>query len=228
MLCGSRSRLAVRAGAWSECEPARVGEAETCVARRAFGEHGGKDASPFIEVVVDLSRGLVLMRAQDPADVLGQAALIGDRRGEEQGIQGRAVEAFASVGAGGHDQERWPAGLWLQAGLRRGAALGAHPAAEDNRAMPGLAQPTGEPFQLAGPIGEDQAVAVLAKCGKDVQDDLPGALLIGGQVPVDGRHAARARRIGVTVVPVRGRVHVQHGGGPAGAHQCVLAGCVAG
>jgi hypothetical protein len=69
---------------------------ETGVARRALGEHGGQDAGPLIEVVVDFGRGLVLMRAQDPAHVLGQAALIGDRRGEEQGIQGRAVEAFAT------------------------------------------------------------------------------------------------------------------------------------
>jgi hypothetical protein len=62
---------------------------------------------------------MVLMRAQDPAYVLSQAALIGDRCGEKQGIQGRAVEAFASVRTGGHGQERRPAGLRLQAGQRR-------------------------------------------------------------------------------------------------------------
>src|SRR5690242_19527835 len=133
ILRGLRSRLAVRAGAWSEFEPARVGEAETGVAGCAFGEHGGEDASPLVEVVVDFGRGLVLMRAQDPAYVLGQAALVGDRRGEEQGIQDRAVEAFASVRAGGHDQEWRPAGLWLQAGQRCRAALGTHPAAKNNR-----------------------------------------------------------------------------------------------
>src|SRR5215470_9810027 len=102
----AHGQLAVRAGAWSECELARVGEAETRVAGRAFGKHGGEDASPLIEVVVDFGRGLVLIRAQDPAHILGQASLVGDRRGEEQGIQGRAGEAFASVRTGGHDQER--------------------------------------------------------------------------------------------------------------------------
>jgi len=40
------------------------------------------------EVVVDFGRGLVLVRAQDPAYVLGQAALTGEGRGEELGIQG--------------------------------------------------------------------------------------------------------------------------------------------
>src|SRR5215467_2745455 len=116
MLCGLQSQLAVRAGAWTECELARVGEAETGVAGRAFGEHGGEDASPLVEVVVDFGRGLVLVRAHDPAYVLGQAALIGDRHGEEQGIQGWAVEAFASVRAGRHDQERRSAGLRLKTG----------------------------------------------------------------------------------------------------------------
>ena len=65
---------------------------------------------------------------------------MGDRRGEEQGVQGRAVEAFAGVRAGGHGQERRAAGPQLQAGERRRAALDAHPAAEDNRVVPGLAQ----------------------------------------------------------------------------------------
>ena len=81
---------------------------------------------------------------------------------------------------------------------------------------------------MAGPVGQDQVVAVLAECGEDVRDYLPGALLIIGQVPVDGRHAARAGRVGVAVVPVRSRVNVQHGGGTAGTQKRVLAGCVAG
>ena len=90
--------------------------------------------------------------------------------------------------------------------------------------MPGLAQQAGELFQMAGPVGEDQAVAVLTERGEDVRDDLPGALLISGQVPVDGRHAAGTGRVGVAVVPVRSRVNVQHRGGSAGARERALAG----
>ena len=59
-----------RAGARSECDPGRVGEAEAGVAGRAFGEHGGEDAGPLVEVVVDFGRGLALVGAQDPAYVL--------------------------------------------------------------------------------------------------------------------------------------------------------------
>ena len=55
-----------------------------------------------------------------------------------------------------------------------------------------------------------------------------GALLVSGQVPVDGRYAARAGRLGVAVVPVGSRVNIQHGGGPPSAHERVVPGCVAG
>ena len=54
-------------------------------------------------------------------------------------FQGRAVEAFASVRTGGHDQERRPAGPRLQAGQCCRAALGTHPAAKNNRIVPGVA-----------------------------------------------------------------------------------------
>ena len=81
---------------------------------------------------------------------------------------------------------------------------------------------------MAGPVGQDQAVAVLAECGEDVRYDLPGALLISGQVPVDGCHAAGAGRVCVAVVPVRSRVNVHHRRRPAGAQKRVLAGWVAG
>jgi hypothetical protein len=70
----SAEPVSFRAGAWSACEPARVGEAETGVTWRPFGEHGREDARPLVEVVVDFGGGLVLVRAQDPAYVLRQAA----------------------------------------------------------------------------------------------------------------------------------------------------------
>jgi hypothetical protein len=53
------------------------------------------------------------------------------------GSYGRAVEAFAGVRDGGHDQEWRPTGLRLQAGQRRRAALGAHPAEQDSRVVRG-------------------------------------------------------------------------------------------
>jgi hypothetical protein len=58
---------------------------------------------------------------------------MGDRGGEEQGVEGRAVEAFAGVGPGGDCEERPSAGLRLQAAQCLGAGLGAHPAAENDR-----------------------------------------------------------------------------------------------
>jgi hypothetical protein len=77
---------------------------------------------------------------------------------------------------------------------------------------------------MAGPVGQDQAVAILAQGGENVCGDLAGALLVSGQVLVDRSHAAGAGRVGV--VPVFGRVKVQHRGGPAGARKRVLPGWV--
>jgi hypothetical protein len=57
-------------------------------------------------VVVDLGGGLAGVSAEDPAGVLDKAAFEGDRRGEEQGVQGRAVEALPDVRAGGYYEQR--------------------------------------------------------------------------------------------------------------------------
>ena len=141
---------------------------------------------------------------------------------------GLLFEPFAGVRAGGHGQERRPAGVRLQAAQRRRAGLGAHPAAEDDRVVPGLAQQAGEPFRVAGPVGQDQAVAVLAEGGENVRGYLPGALLVSGHVPVDDCHPAGAGRVGIAVIPVRGRMNVQNGRGPPGAGKGFLAGRVAG
>jgi hypothetical protein len=97
---GWRAWLAACAGAWGQCELAWAGEAEACVAQCVSGEHGGEDAGPLVEVVVDFGRGLVLLDAQDPGCVLGQAALAGARRGEEQGIRGLTFVKLA-ISSGG-------------------------------------------------------------------------------------------------------------------------------
>lgn len=57
-------------------------------------------------VVVDLCGGLARVGAQDPADPLDDAAFVSDRRGEEQGVEGRAVEALPDVRPSGDDHQR--------------------------------------------------------------------------------------------------------------------------
>ena len=65
----------------------------------------------LVVVVVDLGGGLAVVGAQDPAGVLDEASLAGDGRGEEQGIQRRAVESFPGVRAGRDGEQGRPAGL---------------------------------------------------------------------------------------------------------------------
>jgi hypothetical protein len=54
--------------------------------------------------------------AQDAAGVLDEPSLERDRRGEEQGVEGGAVEALSGIRAGGNGQQRRGAGFWLEAG----------------------------------------------------------------------------------------------------------------
>ena len=58
--------------------------------RGSLGE-GGEDAG---ELVVYLGGGLAGVGAQDAPGVLVKPALVRDRRGEEEGVERRAVESF--------------------------------------------------------------------------------------------------------------------------------------
>ena len=68
---------------------------------------------------MDLGGFLAGVRPEDSSDVLDKVSFPPDRGGEEQGVQGGAVEALADLGAGGHDQQRRAARLELQAGQGR-------------------------------------------------------------------------------------------------------------
>lgn len=63
-----------------------------------------------VMIVVDFG-GLAVVGAEDAPGVLEEASLLGDGRGEEQGVERRAVEAFPGVGAGGDREQRCPARL---------------------------------------------------------------------------------------------------------------------
>lgn len=76
-----------------------------------------------VVVVVDLCCGLPGAGPQDPACVLDEPAFEGDGGGEEQGVQGRAVEPFADVGAGGDGEQGRAAWLGLEAGQWAARAL---------------------------------------------------------------------------------------------------------
>src|SRR5215470_1838191 len=59
------------------------------------------------------------VRPQDAAHVLDETPFERDRRGEEEGVRCRAVEALADVGPGGHGELRWAATGPLPAGRPR-------------------------------------------------------------------------------------------------------------
>jgi hypothetical protein len=134
--------------------------------------------------------------------------------GEEQGVEGRAVEPFPGIRAGGDDQQRRAAWPGCQARDRRIPAPGAHAAAEDDRVVTGLLEILSELAQIRDPLGEHHAVAASGQGGGDVGGDLAVAAVVVGQVAVDHSHPARCPRVGVTVVAVAGLVQEQDGDGP--------------
>ncbi|HUZ35694.1 MAG TPA: hypothetical protein VMV17_05140 [Streptosporangiaceae bacterium] len=79
-------------------------------------------------IVVDLRGRLAGVGAQNPPGPLHDAAFVSDRRGEKQGVQDRAVEAFPDVRPGGDDHQRRATRPGLEPRERGGTGLGAHPA----------------------------------------------------------------------------------------------------
>jgi len=70
---------------------------------------------------------------------------------------GRAVESFPGVGAGGDREQRRTAGLGLEAGQRGGPLPGAHAAAQHDGVMTEFAERVGELVQVRDPGGQVQS-----------------------------------------------------------------------
>ena len=81
-------------------------EAECLVGGQASRVHGLQYRHFEIGVVIDTHARLSVVSAHEAARVLDEAALEGDREGEEEGVELRAVETLAEVLAGGDDDER--------------------------------------------------------------------------------------------------------------------------
>lgn len=119
----------------------RVGEAEAGVAGRPATQGVREDGDVDVVVVVHPGSLLAGVRPHDASDVLDEAALEGDRRHEEQRVEGRAVEALTKVGAGrDREQRRSPS-----AGARRARAaaraLTPSPPRSTTGSCPGLEAP---------------------------------------------------------------------------------------
>jgi hypothetical protein len=82
-------------------------EAQTGVARSAFGEGGSEHARGDVVVVMDLGSALARVGSQDATRVLDQPAFESDWRRQKEGVECRTVKPLPDVRASCHDQERW-------------------------------------------------------------------------------------------------------------------------
>jgi hypothetical protein len=205
-----------------------VGESEAGVAGCAAGQGRCEDAGRDIVVVVDLGGVLARVGPQDPPGLLHEAALEGDGCGEEEGIQRRTVEALADVGPRRDDEQR--RAVWRGSEAFQGCAssLHSHPAAKYHRIAPNLTQDVDQPVDVAGPLGQDQAVPATFEGSGDVSGHLPGPRLVGDQGAVDRCDSAGSGRVGSTAVSEHRGMHDQHRFGSVlgrGATECAGRDC---
>jgi len=114
-------------------------------------------------VVVDFCGGLAGVGPQYPSDVLDVAAFVCDGCGEEPRVERGAVEAFADVGAGGHHEQRRFSRLLIESAEGGGAGFGPDPTLQHDGIPAAFAQHGGEPLEVSGPLGEDEAVLRVAR-----------------------------------------------------------------
>jgi GntR family transcriptional regulator/MocR family aminotransferase len=103
--------------------------------------------------------------------------------------RGRAVEALTDVGPGSHGEQWRAAGLRLEAGQRRGAGFGAHPAAQHQEAAPGGGMRVSSGFMpvVWSGLSPEVLLALDRRAGEPLRSQLEGQL----------REAIRSGRLGV-------------------------------
>lgn len=101
---GGGARQVVGEPAPQRHRPRPCGEAQLLVAGQSSSVHCGEQGHVGVDVVVDVDGVLAGVLTQDAAHVLDDAPPGGDRKGQEDRVKGRAVEALAGVGVRG-DQE---------------------------------------------------------------------------------------------------------------------------
>lgn len=160
-------------------------------------------------VVVHFGGHLAPIRTQDASDVLHEPAFEGDGCGEKQGVERGAVEAFAHERSRGDDQGRLVRCRMFELGKRGGSSLHAHASTKTHRRASMFGEFRSEPVQVAGPLGEYQAVAPALPGIEDVVNDLLKPVVGSDEVATGRRHAPGGLRCRVASAGVRGRMDVQ-------------------
>lgn len=184
-------------------------------------------------IIVNGRGGLSRVGAGDAPGVLDEAAFERDWCGEEQGVEGGAVEALADVGAGADEQQRGTAGYTRCDRFDDSLAFTSfHAAAQDDDVLAARGgEMFGECVDVVDPGGEDENVRASLMGVEYVCDDLFQALFVGDECAVDFSDSTGLARVGVAVVGEPGWVHVEYPVGRgcvAAGWQVVGCGCVDG
>src|SRR5947209_3840132 len=103
------------------------------------------------------------MRTVEPAGVLDDRALPGDRHRQQERVQTGIVEAFTDVATGCEHESGLVSRKVSQALERRAPGFDLDPAVTHDDVRYVLAERFGEPFEMVAPLREDHDSASFAK-----------------------------------------------------------------
>jgi hypothetical protein len=135
-------------------------------------------------IVVDLGDVLVWCGSDDAAGALDEQTVVGDRPGEEKGIEGWGVEAFADERRGADDQQSVTGFGCVQSFDNRPTIGGTHRSLEHERLMSPCGEHCGKSLDVGDPSGEDQTIAATRQGRGNVIGDQSVSWLVEGQSPV--------------------------------------------
>ena len=142
-------------------------------------------------VGVRLCSVLARMSSKDASDVLHEASLERDRRGQEERVECWTIEAFADEVASGNDEQWWAVIAGDQALGRRCALPGAHPTFGNHWVQPLRGERCCEMVDVACALGQDQAVLSAPQGVDHIGEDLLVARPVLCECRVDARDRAR-------------------------------------
>jgi hypothetical protein len=146
--------------------------------------HPSQDRDGTVDIVVDLDRVFVVFEAHQTPDVLDDAALESERKGEEEGIECRAVESFADIGSDREQHER--AVRWVvELGEHVSANSLAEATTQHQRFDAACRELLEQGLEMEAPLRQDEAVATPGGRFSDIGGDVSRAGVVRDEFAED-------------------------------------------
>ena len=127
-------------------------EPEPSVRAETFCMHPREDRNVDIDVVVHLHPRFRFGLAEDPAHVLDEAPLEGERKGEKERVEWRTVKSFAKEASGGDEEDASVTAGPLELLDHLGSRLLPHSALQDEGLVSPRREALHQPIDVGCPL----------------------------------------------------------------------------